>query len=241
MENPLHHFELTPLIPLHLFGLDISVNKAVLMMWMVCGVVFAFFYFAGRKAGLIPSKLQSIAEVAIESLKDLIRENAGEEGLRFFPFLATLFLFILFSNLLGLIPGAYTSTSQIIVTGAFAVMVYLSSLVVGFMYHGIGFLRVLIPSGVPMWLAPFMIPIELISQLSRPLSLAVRLFANMTAGHVVMSIFFGLVVMFKFYVGWIPLGFSVALYALEIFISFIQAYIFTLLAASYFGEAIRQH
>ena len=241
MKNPLEHFELTPLIPLYLFGLDLSINQAVVMMWIVCGVVFTFFYLAGRKGQMIPTKLQGIAEVSIEFLKDLIRENAGEDALRFFPFIATLFFFILFSNLLGLIPGAYTSTSQVMVTGTLAVIVYITSVAVGFSYHGIGYLRVFTPPGVPMWLLPFMIPIEFISQIARPFSLAIRLFANMTAGHVVLGIFFGLVITLKFYIGWIPLGFSVALYALEIFISVIQAYIFAFLATIYIGEAIHLH
>ncbi len=241
MENPLHHFELTPLIPLHLFGLDLSINQAVVMMWIVCGVVFAFFYLAGRKAQLVPTKLQGVAEVSIEFLRDMIRENAGEEALKFFPFIATLFFFILFSNLLGLIPGAYTATSQVIVTGGFAVLVYLISLVVGFSYHGIGYLKVFVPAGVPVLILPPMILIEMISQIARPFSLAVRLFANMTAGHVVLAIFVGLVISVKFYIGWIPFGFSVGLYALEIFISCVQAYIFTFLAIIYIGESIHLH
>ncbi len=241
MENPLHHFELTALIPLHLFGFDISINKAVVMMWIVCGVVFAFFYFAGRKAGMIPSKLQGLAEVAIEFIKELIRENAGEEGLRYFPFLGTLFFFILFSNLLGLVPGGYTSTSQLIVTGTLAGVVYLATLVIGFAHHGVGYLKILVPAGLPRPLVPFMIPIEVVGQLARPFSLAVRLFANMTAGHVVLTIFFGLVLMVKFYIGWIPLAFTLPLTILEIGISFIQAYIFTFLATIYIGEAIRGH
>ena len=241
MENPLEHFELTPLIPLHLFGLDLSINQAVIMMWIVCGVVFTFFYLAGRKGQMIPTKLQGMAEVTIEFLRDLIRENAGEEGLRYFPFLGSLFLFILLSNLLGLVPGAYTATSQIIVTGALALIVYFASVVIGFIHHGIHYFKVFVPVGVPLPLVPFMVPIEVISQLARPFSLAIRLFANMTAGHMVMGIFFGLVIISKVYIAWIPLGFTVALYGLEIFISFIQAYIFTMLAALYIGEAIHGH
>jgi len=241
VENPLHHFELHVLIPIHLFGFDLSINKAVIMMWIVCGVVFSFFYLAGRKGEMIPAKLQGIAEIIIEFLKDLIRENAGEEGLRYFPFLASFFLFILFSNVLGLVPGAYTSTSLIIVTGTLAVMVYLGSVLIGLRHHGLGYFKVFVPAGVPLPLVPFMIPIEVISQLARPFSLSIRLFANMTAGHVVLSLFLGLVVMTKFYIGWIPLGFTVALYGLELFVSFIQAYIFTLLASVYIGEAIHGH
>lgn len=241
MKNPLEHFELHPLVSLTLFGIDISINQAVLMMWLVVVVVFAFFWLAGRKAQIIPTKLQGLAEFSIEFLKELIQENAGEKGLRYFPFVGALFFFILFSNLLGLVPGAYTSTSQIMVTGTLAVIVYLASVAIGFAHHGMGYLKVFVPAGVPLLLVPFIVPIEVISQLARPFSLAIRLFANMTAGHVVIAIFLGFVLMTKIYIGWIPLAFTVVFYALEIFISFIQAYIFTLLATVYIGEAIHGH
>src|SRR3989475_8670359 len=192
--NPLHPFELHPYVPLSLFGLDISLNKAVIMMWVVIALASGFLYMAGRQRRLVPTRLQSVAEVLVEFIRSMILDTMGEKGLRFFPFVATLFVFILFCNLLGLIPGTYTVTSQIVVTGAFALFVYGLSIVVGFALHGLKFLQILIPPGTPFWLLPLMVPIELVSQLARPLSLAVRLFANMTAGHTILAVLFGMVV-----------------------------------------------
>jgi F-type H+-transporting ATPase subunit a len=241
MENPLHHFELHPIVHLSLFGLDISINQAVIMMWVVCGLVFLFFYMAARSGRLIPTKIQSLAEMAIEFLRTLVLENMGEKGLKFLPFIATLFFFILLSNYLGLIPGAYTVTSQIMVTGLFAVMVYLISLVVGFILHGVKFLSILIPPGTPWWLLPLMIPIEVVSQLARPVTLAVRLFANMTAGHTILNVLFGLTIAGGLLIGWLPFGFTVLIYVLELLVAGIQAYIFTVLACVYIGDAIKLH
>lgn len=241
MENPLHHFELHPIVHLSLFGLDISINQAVIMMWVVCGLVFLFFYLAARGRQQVPTKIQSLAEMAIEFLRTLVLDNMGEKGLKFLPFIATLFFFILFSNLLGLIPGAYTVTSQIMVTGLFAVVVYFISLVVGFVLHGLKFLSILSPSGTPWWLLPLMIPIEVVSQLARPVTLAVRLFANMTAGHTILNVLFALMLAGGVLVGWLPFGFTVPIYILEVFVAFIQAYIFTVLACVYIGDAIKLH
>src|SRR5881628_3768996 len=190
--NPLHPFELHSYVPLSLFGLDVSLNKAVIMMWVVIAVASGLLYMAGRQRRLVPTRLQSMAEVLVEFIRNMILDTMGEQGLRFFPFIATLFLFILFCNLLGLIPGTYTVTSQIVVTAVFALFVYTMSLVVGFALHGVKFLGILIPPGTPVLLLPLMMPIELISQLARPVSLAVRLFANMTAGHTILAVLFGM-------------------------------------------------
>ncbi|MDH5576163.1 MAG: F0F1 ATP synthase subunit A, partial [Nitrospirota bacterium] len=166
MEDPLHPFELHNFLPLSLFGLDISVNKAVLMMWVVVGIVTLLMLKAGTARALVPSKLQSLAELLVDFIRGIIHDTMGASGMRFFPLISALFLFILFSNLVGLVPGSYTITSQIIVTGVFAVAVYLLSLVVGFQLHGVKFLGILVPPGTPGWLLPLMIPIELISQLA---------------------------------------------------------------------------
>jgi F-type H+-transporting ATPase subunit a len=242
LENPLHHFELHTIIPLELFGIDISINQAVVMMWLVCAAVFFFFWVAGRSGRLIPTKFQSMVEVGVEFLRGMILDNMGEKGMRFFPFIATLFFFILFSNLLGLIPGAYTVTSQVMVNGLLALVVFVLSVVAGIVLHGFHYLSIFVPSGTPWWLMPVMIPVELISQLARPMTLAVRLFANMTAGHTVINVLLGLVLMGGVLLGWLPLGFTVAIYALELLVAFIQAYIFTVLTTVYIGDAIRlQH
>jgi F-type H+-transporting ATPase subunit a len=190
---------------------------------------------------LVPTKLQSLAEMLVEFVRGIILDTMGKDGMRFFPLVATLFLFILFCNLLGLIPGAYTVTSQIVVTAAFALGVYVLSLVLGFLLHGVKFLGILVPPGTPGWLLPLMIPIELISQLARPISLAVRLFANMTAGHVILGVLFGLAVAGGLLIGWLPFAFTIAMNGLEVGIAFIQAYIFTVLSCVYLGDAMHLH
>jgi F-type H+-transporting ATPase subunit a len=234
-------FELHNFIQLSLFGLDISVNKAVLMMWIVVGVASLFLIKAGAAKSLVPSKLQSMAELLVDFIRGIIQDTMGPSGMRYFPLISALFLFILFCNLLGLIPGSYTVTSQIVVTGVFAIGVYALSLVVGFQLHGTKFLGILVPPGTPGWLLPLMIPIELISQLARPISLAVRLFANMTAGHVILGVLFGLTIAGGLLIGWLPFSFTIVLYGLEVGIAFIQAYIFTVLTCVYIGDAIHLH
>ena len=241
LENPLHTFELHTMIPLSLLGVDISINKAVIMMFVVVGVSTTILIKAGSSRSLVPTKLQSVAEILVEFIRGIIQDTMGADGQKFFPLLSSLFIFILFSNLLGLIPGSFTITSQIIVTGVFALMVYGLSLVVGFQIHGIKFLGILVPPGTPGWLLPLMVPIEIISQLARPISLAVRLFANMTAGHVILGVLFGLAISGGLLIGWLPFSFTIALYGLEVGIAFIQAYIFTILTCVYMGDAIHPH
>jgi F-type H+-transporting ATPase subunit a len=221
--------------------LDISINKAVVFMWVVVSLAAVLMVMAGSARKLVPGKLQSLAEMMVDFIRSMIMDTMGKDGMRFFPLIATLFLFILFSNLIGLIPGTYTVTSQIIVTAVFSCMVYGLSLVIGFWIHGIKFLGILIPPGTPGWLLPLMIPIELISQLARPISLAVRLFANMTAGHVMLAVLFSLTIGGGLLIGWLPFAFTVAIYGLEFGIAFIQAYIFSILTCVYLGDAFHLH
>ena len=241
MDNPLHTFELHNFLEFSLFGLDISVNKAVIMMWIVIALVAGLMIKAGTSRRLVPGKLQSLAEMLVDFIRGIILDTMGQKGMMFFPLIATLFLFILFCNLLGLIPGSYTVTSQIAVTAVFALGVYALSVVVGFALHGVKFLGILVPPGTPAWLLPLMVPIELISQLARPISLAVRLFANMTAGHVILGVLFGLGITGGLLIGWLPIAFTVAMNGLELGIAFIQAYIFTVLTCVYLGDAMHLH
>ena len=241
MDNPLEHFELHNIFNLSLFGIDISINQAVVMMWVVCATVFLFFWSAARAGQLIPGKWQSMAEIGIEFIRNMVHENMGEKGMRLFPFIATLFFFILFANLLGLIPGSYTVTSQFIVNACLAIAVYLTSVVIGFKYHGMRYLSIFVPPGTPGFLKPVMVLVEGFSQIVRPLTLAIRLFANMFAGHMVINVLIGMAIMGGFLIGWAPLGFTVAIFVLEILIAFIQAYVFTILATVYIGEAIKLH
>ncbi|MBI5855040.1 MAG: F0F1 ATP synthase subunit A [Nitrospirae bacterium] len=242
MENPLHPFELHNFIQFSLFGLDLSINKAVVMMWIVVGLVAWLLVSAGRQRRLVPNKLQSLGELLVEFIRGIILDTMGQEGMRFFPLIATLFLFILFCNLLGLIPGTYTVTSQIVVTAVFAVTVYGLSLVMGLLLHGVKFIPgILVPPGTPWWLIPLMVPIEFVSQVARPVSLAVRLFANMTAGHTILGVLFGLAISGGLLIGWLPFAFTIAMNGLEVGIAFIQAYIFTVLTCVYLGDAFHLH
>ncbi|HJT21442.1 MAG TPA: F0F1 ATP synthase subunit A [Nitrospira sp.] len=240
-ENPLHPFELHNFFPINVGGLDISLNKAVITMWIVVALITVLMLKAGSARQLVPGKLQSLAEMLVDFIRGIILDTMGKGGMKFFPLVATLFLFILFSNLIGLIPGSYTVTSQIVVTAVFAIAVYGLSLVMGFVLHGAKFLGILVPSGTPGWLLPLMVPIELISQLARPISLAVRLFANMTAGHVILGVLFGLAVSGGLLIGWLPFAFTIAMNGLEVGIAFIQAYIFTVLTCVYLGDAFHLH
>ena len=240
-ESPLHPFELQNWIPISLGGIDVSINKAVVFMWVVVLIAAVLMVMAGSARKLVPGKLQSLAEMLVDFIRSMILGTMGKEGMRFFPLVATLFVFILFSNLIGLIPGSYTVTSQIIVTAVFSVMVYGLSLIMGFVLHGSKFIGILVPPGTPGWLLPLMIPIELISQLARPISLAVRLFANMTAGHVILGVLFGLTISGGLLIGWLPFAFTIAMNGLEVGIAFIQAYIFTVLSCVYLGDAFHLH
>ena len=240
-ESPLHPFELHNYIPINLGGFDISINKAVIMMWVVVALISILMIMAGSARRLVPGKLQSLAEMMVDFIRGIILDTMGKDGMKFFPLIATLFLFILFCNLIGLIPGSYTVTSQIVVTAVFACTVYALSLVMGFVLHGGKFLGILVPPGTPAWLLPLMIPIELISQLARPISLAVRLFANMTAGHVILGVLFGLAVSGGLLIGWLPFAFTIAMNGLEVGIAFIQAYIFTVLTCVYLGDDFQLH
>lgn len=241
-ESPLHPFELHNYVPIDLGGLDISINKAVIMMWVVVGLISFLMVKAGTSRQLVPGKLQSLAEMLVDFIRGMILDTMGKDGMKFFPLIATLFLFILFCNWLGLIPGTYTVTSQIIVTAVFAFSVYALSLVLGFSLHGLKFLGILVPAGTPGWMLPLMIPIELISQLARPVSLAVRLFANMTAGHTILAVLFGMVASLPLYIGVLPFGATLFVNGLEaLLIAPIQAYIFTILTCVYLGDAVTLH
>lgn len=241
-ESPLHPFELHNYIPIELGGLDVSINKAVIMMWVVVGLISVLMVTASSARRLVPGKLQSLAEILVDFIRNIILDTMGKDGMKFFPLIATLFLFILFCNLLGLIPGTYTVTSQIIVTAVFAVTVYGLSIALGLVLHGIKFIpAILIPPGTPWWLIPLMIPIEFVSQVARPVSLAVRLFANMTAGHTILGVLFGLAIGGGLLIGWLPFAFTIAMNGLEVGIAFIQAYIFTVLTCVYLGDAFHLH
>jgi F-type H+-transporting ATPase subunit a len=210
---------------------------------MIAAVVAitAFLLIAMRGRALVPSRLQSMAELSYEFIANMIRENSGREGMKYFPFIFSLFMFVLFCNLIGMIPYTFTVTSHIIVTFALALVVFIGVTVIGFVRHGLHFLKLFVPSGVPMALLPLLVVIEVLSYLIRPISLSVRLFANMTAGHTMLKVFGSFVVMLGFLGGWAPLAFVVALTGLEVGIAVLQAYVFTILTCIYLNDALHVH
>ena len=210
-------------------------------MVLTVTVISLFFIVATQKKSLVPNKMQLIAEMAFEFVSKMISETAGKDARPYFPFILSLFLFVLVANLLGMLPYSFTVTSHIIVTFALAFFIFIGVTVVGFAKHGISYLKLFVPSGVPIFLLPLIIVIEVISYLSRPVSLSVRLFANMMAGHTMLKVFGGFVVSLGILGGWLPLGFAVALTGLELLVAFIQAYVFAILTCIYLNDALNLH
>lgn len=243
MASPIEQFQIKTLVPLKLFGFDASFTNSSLFMVLAVGIVSTFLIYSMRGRALIPTRMQSMAEMVYEFVANTVRENVGSEGMRFFPFVFSLFIFVLAANLLGMIPGTFTVTSHIIVTAALAVLVIAVVIIYGFMNHGMHFLSVFVPSNVPAPLLVLLVPIEVISFLSRPLSLSVRLFANMLAGHIALKIFAGFVAMLLTGGIWavlapLPLALTVALTALEMLVAVLQAYVFAVLTCVYLNDAV---
>ena len=238
--DPLHQFEIRTLIPIHLGGIDVSFTNSALMMTVVVAAITLFSTVSVRRRALVPGRWQSLAELSYEFIANMIRDNVGRQGRRYFPFIFSLFMFILFANLLGLVPFSFTITSHIIITFALALLVFMGVTVIGFIKHGIGFLGFFLPRGVPLYLAPLVIPIEILSYLTRPVSLSLRLFANMLAGHTMLKVFGGFVVLLGVF-GVVPLALVVALTALEFIIAFLQAYVFAVLTCVYLSDALNLH
>jgi F-type H+-transporting ATPase subunit a len=236
--SPLAQFEIKRLVPIEIGGVDVSfTNSALFMIIAVVGITLLLL--AGmRERALVPGRLQSIAELSYEFIANMLRENVGSEGKKYFPFIFTLFMFILFANLLGMIPFTFTVTSHIVVTFALALAVFIGVTIIGIVRHGVHFLSFFVPPGVPKALLPLLVPIEVLSYFIRPVSLSVRLFANMTVGHVLLKVLAGFVVALGFIGGWVPLLVLVGLTGLEIGIAFLQAYVFTILSCLYLNDAI---
>jgi F-type H+-transporting ATPase subunit a len=242
----MEQFAVKPLIPLHLGGYDVSFTNQSLWMCIVVGAVTLFMTLAVAKRSLVPSRMQSMAEISYEFVANMIGGAAGEDGLRFFPFIFTIFMFVLFSNFLGLLPGSFTVTSQIVVTFAMAAFVIAMVVVTGFLRHGIGFLKLFVPHA-PIYLLLLLVPIEIISFLTRPISLSVRLFANMLAGHTLLKVFASFVIALGGAGGLLsllsaaPMFLIVAITALELLVAFLQAYVFAILTCIYLNEALHLH
>ena len=244
--SPIHQFEINKFIPIKLWGYDASFTNASLYMVLAFTIITFFLTSAMRSGALVPGRLQSMAELTYKFVHDTVRENVGEEGMHFFPFVFALFIFVLVLNILGMIPipgVTFTVTSQIVVTAALALMVIAIVIGYGIYTHGLGFFKLFVPSGVPGWLLPLLIPIEVISFISRPISLSVRLFANMLAGHIALKIFAGFVGTLLAAGVWailspLPMALTVALTALEVLVAVLQAYVFAVLTCIYLSDAV---
>ena len=240
MADPIHQFEIKELIPLEIFETNISYTNSSLFMSLAIIFVTLLLLLSIKNKSLIPSRLQSISEIFYEFISNMVSDNIGDKGRKFFPLIFTLFTFLLFGNMLGMLPYSFTFTSHIIVTFVLAMFIFLLVTLLGIFIHGFKFFGLFVPKGVPMIMLPLMIPIEIISYLSRPISLSVRLFANMMAGHTMLKIFAGFIVPLGIF-GIAPLMVDVALTALEVLIAFLQAYVFTILTCLYLNEAINLH
>ncbi|WP_269932083.1 F0F1 ATP synthase subunit A [Aminobacter sp. HY435] len=242
--DPIHQFQISKLIPIEIGGLDFSFTNSAAFMVATVVTASAFLFLTTSSRGLVPSRMQSVSEMAYEFVASMLRDAAGSQGMRFFPFVFSLFMFVLVANLLGLFPYFFTVTSQIIVTFALALLVIGTVIVYGFAKHGFGFLKLFVPSGIPGLLVPLVVIIEVISFLSRPVSLSVRLFANMLAGHITLKVFAGFVTSLSAMgaVGVagsiLPLFMTVAITGLEVLVAFLQAYVFAVLTCMYLNDAV---
>jgi F-type H+-transporting ATPase subunit a len=242
--DPIHQFHIQKLIPIEIGGVDLSFTNSALFMGLTVVAASAFLMLSTRGRGLVPTRWQSAAELTYEFMAQTLRESAGSEGMKFFPFVYTIFMFVLIGNLWGMFPYFFTITSHIIITGALAIMVILTVVVVGFMKHKLHFLKLFVPSGVPKVILPFIVVIEVMSFLSRPLSLSIRLFANMLAGHITLKVFAGFVTALGSLgvLGWfgavLPLLATIALTALELLVAALQAYVFAILTSLYLNDAL---
>jgi len=246
MADPIHQFQITKIYTLGtVAGHEIAFTNSALFMSIAVVGISLLMIGATAKRSLVPGRAQTLAELSYEFVADMIRSTAGPEGLRFFPFVFSIFMFVLFLNMLGMIPlGGFTVTSHIVVTAALALLVFFTVIVSGVMHHGVKFLKLFAPSGIPVYILPLIVCIEVMSFISRPISHSVRLFANMLAGHITLKVFAGFVVMLGALGvgGWIgavlPLAFTVAVTALELLVAFLQAYVFAILTCIYLNDAI---
>lgn len=244
MANPIHQFEIQPLVPLTVGGVDLSFTNSSL--WMTIGVIasLALLTLAMSRKSMVPTRGQLVAEGLYKFISGMVRDNVGEKGMGYFPFVFTLFMIVLLGNLLGMIPGSFTFTSHIAVTGILALMIFFVVTIMGFVKHGLHFLQLFCPPGVPLWIAPLIIPIEIISYLSRPVTLSLRLFINMLAGHLMVKVIAGFSVMMvgAGVAGMLgslgPMLFNVLLIGFEVFVAFVQAYVFALLTCIYLRDTV---
>lgn len=240
--GPMHQFEIKPIFEAQINGVDVSFTNSSLFMLIACVLIGGFLMFSMRGRALVPTRLQLTAEICYQFVANMVRESIGSSGMKFFPFVFTLFAFVLTLNMLGMVPFGFTVTSHIIVTFALAMLVMSVVILYGVWKNGFRFLKLFVPD-VPFYLLPLLIPIEIISFLSRPVSLSVRLFANMLAGHITMKVFAGFIVSLGslgalgFLGAILPLVMTLALTALELLVAFLQAFVFATLTCIYLHDA----
>lgn len=244
MPDPIQQFEIKRLFPLEVLGIDATFTNSALFMVAATVLILGFLIFSMRGRALVPTRMQSIAETVYEFVAGMVRDAMGEQGMKYFPFVFAIFIFIFTLNMLGMIPGFFTVTSHLAVTAALAALVFITVLVIGFAKNGLGFFKLFVPDGVPALILPVVVLIEVISFLSRPISHSVRLFANMLAGHITLKVFGGFVVMLLGSTGAaaalapLPLIAATALTALEFLVAFLQAYVFAMLTCMYLNDAL---
>ena len=240
--NPMTQFKVYKIGPEIKFGnIDLSFTNSSLFMIISAAIICLFLYFSTKERKIIPGKLQLISEMLFNFIAKMISDTAGSKAKPYFPFIFSLFAFVLICNMVGMLPYSFTVTSHIIVTLIMALFIFFAVTVIGFLKHGFKYLSIFVPSGVPVVLLPLITVIEIISYLSRPVSLSVRLFANMMAGHTMLKVFGGFVISLGLLGGWLPLSFSVALTGLEILVAFLQAYVFAILTCIYLNDALNLH
>ncbi len=240
--NPMSQFDVYRIGPEIKVGeFDISFTNASLFMIISTVSILLVFNLGSKRNSVLPNKMQLLAELSYTFVAKMISDTAGSKAKPYFAFIFSLFMFVLFCNMFGMIPYTFTVTSHIIVTFILASFIFIGVTIIGFIKHGFGYLKLFVPSGVPAVLLPLIVVIEIISYLSRPISLSVRLFANMMAGHTMMKVFGGFVISLGLVGGWLPLSFSVALTGLEILVAFLQAYVFAILTCIYLNDALNLH
>ena len=240
--NPMYQFSVYRIGPeIKLGSVDLSFTNASLFMVISASIICLFLFLGSKEKKIIPGKIQLISEMLYNFVAKMISDTAGPKAKPYFPFIFSLFMFVLLCNMVGMLPYSFTVTSHIIVTLIMASFIFIAVTIIGFMKHGFKYLSIFVPSGVPKILLPLITIIEIISYLSRPVSLSVRLFANMMAGHTMLKVFGGFVISLGILGGWLPLSFSIALTGLEILVAFLQAYVFAILTCIYLNDALNLH
>jgi F-type H+-transporting ATPase subunit a len=242
--DPIHQFSIHPVVSIQVAGHDVSLTNSGLYMLLAVALTCLLVAIGARGGPGVPGRMQALAEMSYEFIAGMVRSAAGEAGMRFFPFVFAIFFFVLLSNLVGFIPYSFTVTSQIIITAALALMVFLTVIVIGVAEHGLHFFKIFVPPGVPIYILPLVVAIEIISFLSRPVSHSVRLFANMLAGHITLNVFGAFVVMLLGAgvavkgLALLPFAMTIGLEALELLVAFLQAYVFAMLTCMYLNDAL---